>query len=77
MNQRSKTYLRGKNANWSMFYPLRGTLIFSYIRRLGSFLGVQHFEFQCFLGGFQKIKYLFRYENYVDIFGVITKLGYI
>ena len=33
-----------------------GTLIFSYIRRLGSFLGVQNFEFQYFLG-FQKNKY--------------------
>ena len=31
-----------------------GTLIFSYIRRLESFLGVQNFEFQNFLG-FQKI----------------------
>ena len=30
-----------------------GTLIFSYIRRLGSFFGVQNFEFQKFLG-FQK-----------------------
>ena len=27
-----------------------GTLIFSYIRRLGSFLGVQNFLFQYFLG---------------------------
>ena len=31
-----------------------GTLIFSYIRRLGSFFGVQNFEFQDFLG-FRKI----------------------
>ena len=29
--------------------PQGGTLIFSYIRRLGSFLGVQNFEFQYFL----------------------------
>ena len=28
-----------------------GTPIFSYIRRLGSFFGVQKFEFQYFLGG--------------------------
>ena len=27
-----------------------GTLIFSYIRRLGPFFGVQNFEFQYFLG---------------------------
>ena len=30
-----------------------GTLIFSYIRSLGSFFGVQKFELQYF-GGFQK-----------------------
>ena len=34
----------------------RGTLIFSYMHRLGSFLGVQDFEFQYFWG-FQKIEY--------------------
>ena len=28
-----------------------GTPIFSYIRRLGSFFGVQNFEFQYFAGG--------------------------
>ena len=32
-----------------------GTLIFSYIRRLGSFFRVQNFEFQYFLGGFRKM----------------------
>ena len=31
-----------------------GTLIFSYIRRLGSFFGVQNFEFQYFLGFLEK-----------------------
>ena len=31
-----------------------GTLIFSYIRRLGPFFLGQNFEFQYFLGGFQK-----------------------
>ena len=31
-----------------------GTLIFSYIRRLGSFFGVQNFEFQYFLGFSEK-----------------------
>ena len=30
------------------------TLIFSYIRRLGSFFGVQNFEFQYFLGFSEK-----------------------
>ena len=34
-----------------------GNLIFSYIRRLGSFLGVQHFDFQYYFFGFQKNKY--------------------
>ena len=40
-----------------------GTLIFSYIRRLESFLGGQNFEFQDFLG-FQKMN---------DIFGGVTQ----
>ena len=31
-------------------FPQGGTLIFSYIRRLGSFFGVQKFEFQYFWG---------------------------
>ena len=44
-----------------------GTLIFSYIRRLGSFFGVQNFECQYFLG-VSKNKYFFRYEDFVDIF---------
>ena len=35
--------------------PQGGTLIFSYIRRLGSFLGVQNFEFQYFLGVFRNM----------------------
>ena len=54
-----------------------GTLIFSYIRRLGPFFGVQNFEFQYF--------WVFSYNIYsvggggmkssVSIyFGVITKL---
>ena len=29
--------------------------MFSYIRRLGSFFGVQNFEFQYFWGGFRKM----------------------
>ena len=47
--------------------PRGGTLIFSYIRRLGPFFGGQNFEFQYFLG-FQKNEYFFGYENFVDIF---------
>ena len=34
--------------------PKGGTLIFSYIRRLGSFFGVLNFEFQYFLGFSEK-----------------------
>ena len=33
----------------------RGTLIFSYIHRLGSFFGVQNFEFNNFLGFSEKL----------------------
>ena len=47
--------------------PGGGTLIFSHIRRLGSFLGVQNFEFQYFLGFSKKIIFL-GYEDFVDIF---------
>ena len=43
-----------------------GTLIFSYIRRLGSFFGVQNFEFP-FLG-FSLNKYFYGYEDFMDIF---------
>ena len=32
-----------------------GTLIFSYIRRLGSFFGGQNFEFQYFWGFSEKL----------------------
>ena len=41
-----------------------------------SILGVHNFEFQYFLG-FQKNKYFWGYEDFVDIFGVITILDYI
>ena len=47
--------------------PQGGTLIFSYIRRLGPFFLVQNFEFRYVLG-FQKNKYFLVYENFVDIF---------
>ena len=46
-----------------------------YIRRLGSFLGVQNIEFQYF-GGFQK-NYFFGSKILWKCFGVITKLDYI
>ena len=53
-----------------------GTLIFSYICSLGSFLGAQNFEFQHFWG-FQKNVYFWGYVEFVDIFEVITKFDYI
>ena len=39
-----------------------GSLIFSYIRRLWLFIGVQNFEFGYFFGGGLS-------EDFVDIFG--------
>ena len=57
--------------------PSGGTLIFSYIRRLGSFLGFKILNFNIF-GGFQKNIYFLGYEDFVDIFGgVITNLDYV
>ena len=44
-----------------------GTLIFSYIRRLGPFLGFKILNFDIFWV-FQKNKCFFGYENFVDIF---------
>ena len=44
-----------------------GTLIFSYIRRLGSFFGVKILNFNIFWS-FQKNKYFWGYEDFVDIF---------
>ena len=44
-----------------------GSLIFSYIRRLGSFFGFKILNFNIF-GGFQKNKYFLGYEDFVDIF---------
>ena len=49
-------------------FPKGGTLIFSYIRRLGLFFGVQNFEFQYFLGFFRKMNIFWGYEIVVDIF---------
>ena len=42
------------------------TQIFSYLRRLGSFLEVQNFEYQYF---FQINEYFWGYEDFVDISG--------
>ena len=44
-----------------------GTLIISYMRRFGSFFGFEIFNFNIFWG-FQKNKYIFGYEDFVDIF---------
>ena len=55
--------------------------IFSYIHRLGSFLGVQNFEFHFFGGGggagFRKMNIFGLLRFCVYFLGVITKLGYI
>ena len=40
------------------------------------FLGGQNFEVH-YLFGFQKNQYFWGYEDFVDIFGVITKFDYI
>ena len=54
-------------ATESMMRSQGGTLIFSYIRRLGPFLGVKFWNFNIFWG-FQKNEYFFGYKNFVDIF---------
>ena len=51
-----------------------GTLIFSYIRCLRSFLGFKILIFNI-LGGFQKNKYSFGYEAFVVIFWGHHKIG--
>ena len=53
-----------------------GTLIFSYIRRPGSFFLVQNFEFQYFLV-FSKINIFWGMKILRIFFGIITKLDYI
>ena len=47
--------------------PRGGTLIFSYIRGSGHFLGFKILNFIIFWG-FQKNEYFFWYEDFVDIF---------
>ena len=56
-----------------------GTLIFSYIRRFGSFFffgggGFKTLNFNIFWG-FQKNKYFFGYEDFEDILGGHHKIG--
>ena len=46
-----------------------GNLIFSHIRRLGLFFGVQNSEFQYFLGFSEKMNIFGGYEDFVDSFG--------
>ena len=52
-----------------------GTLIFSYIRRLGSLFGVQNFENFNIFWGFQKNKYFLGYEDFADVFSGHHKIG--
>ena len=53
------------------------TLIFSYIRRLGHFLGFKLFTFNIFWGFQKKTKFfgVWRFRGY--FLGVTTKLDYI
>ena len=51
-----------------------GTLIFSYIRKLGPFFWVKFLNFNIFWG-FQKNEYFYGYENFVDIFLGHPKIG--
>ena len=48
--------------------------MFSYTRRLGSFLGVKILNFNIFIWNFRKINTFGVCDDFVDIFGVITKL---
>ena len=55
-----------------------GTLVFSYIRRLGSFFGVQKFEFQYFIffwGGGGSEFFFGGYENLKIYFWGHRKIG--
>ena len=45
-----------------------GTLIVSYIRRLGPFFEVQNFEFLYFWGFPEKNEHFVGYKNFVDNF---------
>ena len=50
-------------------------MLFSHIRRLGLFFGVQNSEFQYFWGGFIKMNIFWGYEDFVDILGGHHKIG--
>ena len=52
-----------------------GILMFSYIRRLGPFLGVQNLKFQKKKLGFKKNEYFFWCEDFVDSFWGNHKTG--
>ena len=52
-----------------------GTLIFSHIRRLGLFFGVQNSEFQYFWGFSEKMNIFGGFEDFVDIFWGHHKIG--
>ena len=52
-----------------------GTLIFSHIRRLGLFFGVQNSEFPIFLWVFRKMNFFGGYEDFMDIFWGHHKIG--
>ena len=54
--------------------PQGGTLIFSYIRRLGPFFLVQNFEFRYFMG-FQKNKYFWGMRILWIFFWGLHKIG--
>ena len=59
-----------------MHSPQGGTLIFSYIRRLGPFFGVQNSEIQYFFGFSEKLNFLWGMKILWIFFGgggVITK----
>ena len=49
-----------------------GTLVFSYIRWLGSFFGGMNFNI---IWGFQKIEYFLGNEEFMDIFWGHHKIG--
>ena len=52
-----------------------GTLIFSYIRRLGSFLWVKHFKFQYFGGFYEKLIFFVGMKILWIFFGGHHKFG--
>ena len=56
-----------------------GTLIFSYLHRLGSIFGVQKFDshYFLFLGFFRNMNIFWGMKILWIFFGVITKLDYI